>query len=417
MELPDPLPEFSPRTYAAIFVTLYTLWCIQTAIYRLWFHPVAAFPGPKFAALTYWNEMYHDIFRTGNYINEIRCMHEKYGPIVRINPEELHVSDPEFYQSLYAPSLEGKGGQEEKKALKRHKWSRYVRLDGGGESGFGTTDHDLCKLRRKPLEPYFSPANVRKLQGLIVGKVDYLCQKLEETQEAQPERPVFLKYACSCFTADVISEYAFGSCFDYLSHPEFFPDWSETMSNIAKATVLLKPWPWIFTVLDNIPMWLARRMGQGIEASTISKHESRIRIEKLKAGKVVDGGRSHPTVFEEVLKSDLPEYEKSVRRLQGDGQAILAAGTETTASTLATTSVYVLADEVVYRRLKKELEGVMPDSKVLPSLQVLEKLPYLVSTSFSQEMEATLMSVRTDCCYERGSTIELWAFDSSATDL
>jgi hypothetical protein len=57
-------------------VTLYT---VYGAIYRLYLSPVAKFPGPKLAALTFWYEFYFDIVKHGSYVYEIKRMHEKYG--------------------------------------------------------------------------------------------------------------------------------------------------------------------------------------------------------------------------------------------------------------------------------------------------------------------------------------------------
>ena len=55
------------------------LYLLCLAIYRLYFHPLAKFPGPKIAAVTYWYETYHDVYLKGNYYNKIREMHQRYG--------------------------------------------------------------------------------------------------------------------------------------------------------------------------------------------------------------------------------------------------------------------------------------------------------------------------------------------------
>lgn len=52
---------------------------ILLAIYRLYFHPLAKFPGPKLAAITHLYEFYFNIIKDGMFIWEIQRMHEQYG--------------------------------------------------------------------------------------------------------------------------------------------------------------------------------------------------------------------------------------------------------------------------------------------------------------------------------------------------
>jgi hypothetical protein len=55
------------------------LYGVFVIIYKLCFHPLAKFPGPKLAALTQFYEIYFDIAKKGRFIWEIERMHEKYG--------------------------------------------------------------------------------------------------------------------------------------------------------------------------------------------------------------------------------------------------------------------------------------------------------------------------------------------------
>lgn len=74
---------------------------ISLAVYRLYFSPLAGFPGPKLAAATGWYEFFFDWWLGGKYVFEIERLHEKHGPIIRINPHELSISDPSFYNEVY----------------------------------------------------------------------------------------------------------------------------------------------------------------------------------------------------------------------------------------------------------------------------------------------------------------------------
>ena len=55
------------------------VYVLSLVIYRLFFSPIAKFPGPKLAAVTSWYELYYDVVHKGKYLFEIEKMHDKYG--------------------------------------------------------------------------------------------------------------------------------------------------------------------------------------------------------------------------------------------------------------------------------------------------------------------------------------------------
>lgn len=63
------------------FVVSFVLYQICLVAYRLFFHPLARFPGPKLAATTFWWECIQDLFagQGGEYMNQVEAMHDKYG--------------------------------------------------------------------------------------------------------------------------------------------------------------------------------------------------------------------------------------------------------------------------------------------------------------------------------------------------
>ncbi|KAH8423755.1 uncharacterized protein LDX57_001511 [Aspergillus melleus] len=87
-----------------LFLPAISLYSVSLVIYRLYLHPLARIPGPKIAAATGWYEFYHDVIRGGMYIHEVQKMHREYGPIIRINPYEIVIKDPDYYNTVYVAS-------------------------------------------------------------------------------------------------------------------------------------------------------------------------------------------------------------------------------------------------------------------------------------------------------------------------
>lgn len=68
-------------------------YAIVLAVYRLYLHPLARFPGPRLAAVTSWYEGYYEIVQNGQYSRQISKLHDKYGknlPLTRA-PASIHM--------------------------------------------------------------------------------------------------------------------------------------------------------------------------------------------------------------------------------------------------------------------------------------------------------------------------------------
>lgn len=71
--------------YASLLVAFYLY---ATVVYRLYFHPLSKFPGPKLAAATSLYDFYFSVIKDGAFIWEIERMHNVYGRIDLIPKEE-----------------------------------------------------------------------------------------------------------------------------------------------------------------------------------------------------------------------------------------------------------------------------------------------------------------------------------------
>lgn len=191
-------------TIAIAFPTYVTL----LYAYRLTLHPLANFPGPKLSAITLWVEFYHDFFKHGTYLFRIRDMHTKYGPIVRVTPDELHVDDPAFLPELMPAGKH-----------RRNKYARAMQVFGFAEGAGATVDHNLHRIRRGAMSKMFSKESVRKLEPIMKGNLELLFRRLGDFQNTGQAIELLPMYGA--FTNDLISEYAYGFNSHWLESPTF----------------------------------------------------------------------------------------------------------------------------------------------------------------------------------------------------
>lgn len=70
-----------PRAYQLMLLSTlsYLVYLLVLVVYRLYFSPLAHFPGSRLAASTGWYETYLDVFKGGQFIFQIEKWHRQYG--------------------------------------------------------------------------------------------------------------------------------------------------------------------------------------------------------------------------------------------------------------------------------------------------------------------------------------------------
>ncbi|KAI0892237.1 cytochrome P450 [Annulohypoxylon nitens] len=357
----------SPEILLLASILTCVAYSVSLTAYRLYFSRLASFPGSKLAAATYWYEFYFDWWLGGKFIFEIERLHKEYGPIIRINPNELSIQDPEFYNEVYVSDIRRRTDH----------YDVFAKGLGFDDSFLLTTDHDLHRNRRKPFEAFFSKKGIASFQPAIARVALKLENRLTSLEKGHVVR---LDHAFSCYSGDIMARLCMKndeSSDQFLSDPNFAPDWYNVVHTMVRQTPLFTGFPWLIRITNILPENFLSWAFPDARLFGVFTENARQHISKA-AKEVSDKSFNPESVFHHILKSDMPASEKTEDRLTKEAQAMLAAGTVTTARTIAVASYYILSRPELRSKLEAELHDIMsgwPDT--IPPWAELEQLPLL----------------------------------------
>ena len=216
--------------YSVLTALVISLYITLLYLYRMYLSPLSKIPGPKLAAASLFYEGYYDLVKNGRFPWKIHEMHKVYGnffhlttpptpipepcpcrvvswilisssgPVVRINPREVHIADPDFVEPLLSQRLD------------KDAW--FSRSFGVPMAGFATWDHDLHRQRRGAINPFFSKSSIASRAPVIRDNVLKLCERLKPAAESG--EVVQMDAALICLTMDIIAELCYGVSYNYL---------------------------------------------------------------------------------------------------------------------------------------------------------------------------------------------------------
>ncbi|PTB62735.1 cytochrome P450 [Trichoderma citrinoviride] len=339
------------------------LWQLLLSMYYLWFSSLSHIPGPKLAAGSLLYEFYYEVVCSGQYTRKIEKMHEVYGPIVRINPHEVHIKDPDFCIEEFSPV----------KKLDKYGW--WYRVFGGPGSTISTEDYRLHKARRATFQNFLSP---RVIRGFVPTIIDKLKQaSLVMDRHAQTGCLLNLSSIYRCMAADVVSAYVLPQSLNLLQSSDLGQGFQSSLRFFFEAATAMRYLGFLEPLMAIIPPSI-------FDAMLSDPAKGLIKLVKTLEGYVDDiiQGKKNPQtsrtcLLERININHRDENENFRDRLLQEAEQFIVAGSETTGHTLSVITFYIIQEAEIQGKLREELAnaGVVFDEDL--EIAKLQTLPYL----------------------------------------
>ncbi|KAL3492772.1 cytochrome P450 [Aspergillus germanicus] len=369
--------------------------------------PLSSLPGPR---ITKWTDLvlkYYTVL--GQRPRYVHALHEKYGPIVRVSPTEIDISDIPAAREIHRIAS----------PFMKAPWYRLLNRKDG-ESVFSTTDPEYHRRHRRLLSSPLSDSNLRSvMEPLVRSRIDLAIEKIRN--EASSPRGVADIYKWFFFMAtDIIGELSFGDSFRMLeigTKNQYIAD----LETVAKIGGIRATFPFVMAVAGILPLSIFREVVESTDRIVSYAMQS---VERYKAHLALnpDEASTKPTLFTKLYGASQEGSQKngeeclSDREIRNDAQSFIIAGSDTTANTLTYLVWSVLRDEDIRGKLVAELgEAVEGAQRELEDSE-LRELPYLNQViSEALRLYPAVPSALPRVVPEKGSTLAGYWLPGGAT--
>ncbi|KIW38683.1 uncharacterized protein PV06_09633 [Exophiala oligosperma] len=328
---------------------LLLLWLVKT-VYAAYFTPLASVPGPWLAKFTALPLKVHVIkARRVQYIDNL---HKIYGPVVRIAPNEVDVTDLDGYRAIHKI---GNG-------FTKSQWYPRFRTAYRDQDVFSETNIQSHSVRRRILSRPFSKSNLRQNWEALVREKAHLALRKMRSKAETGVCDIFEWW--SFFTTDVIGQVAFGESFGMLETGKKagFIQLFEDFSFIATLRAEL---PFVYYILRLAPNFIYDVNGDEKEI---------IRQGKKVLQRAGEGSIDKKNIFTGHLSGkETSENYISAESIVVEATGLIGAGGGTTSVTLTYLVWAVLSNPCIQQRLEDEVSTLPTDftDNDLESLQYL----------------------------------------------
>ncbi|KAK4464567.1 putative cytochrome P450 E-class, group IV [Cladorrhinum samala] len=355
--LPLPLSALVPLALA----TAYLASCIHSH------RRLSAFPGPPTTSFSYfW------LIRTlasGQMGRRLADATSTHGATCRIGPNDLITSDPAVIKRISAA----------RSGYTRSYWYKFTRLDPYDDAMMSTLNEKRHDELRTMTAPGYSGRDPEGRSERVVDKVlGTVVRVIRERYAEGGDRGKMLDLArmSQYFTLDSISEIAFGLEWGLVEAEEDRFGTMQTVEEIARPSVVVSGIPWLRAFLGSD--WLLKFVGPSEKDKKGIGRLLPMAREVVAARFGPDGAKREDEANDDMLGSFI-RHGLTQRQCQTEALFQIIAGSDTTATSIRATLLYIMTTPRVYGALRREIDEGIRAGRISSPIKVSEaaELPYL----------------------------------------
>ncbi|KIW60511.1 hypothetical protein PV05_00723 [Exophiala xenobiotica] len=360
---------FSIRGVLLSLVALVGYW-ICWIIYARHFHPLSKIPGPWLASVS--RLWYMQQIARGDMQDTQRRLHAKYGPMLRIAPNEVACSSPDAIKSIYRNQ-----GALDKTDFYTVWNSQNFSKHRDMFTGVNDKAHGE---RRRIFNHVYSLSNVLKSEEYIDKCSELFLQRIAEYQDGS--KPFDLGKWLQMYAFDVIGELYFGRMFGFMETGGDHGSWIESLD-------LLMPFLCMTAVAPSYvrPLILASALVVPGSLKALKAIDNIGVAARGCVAKRFDENRKD----EEQPRTDLLEQLYEIHRekgekvdfqlgdIQQEAYVGLFAGSDTTAIGFRSVFYHLMKNPAVYEQVLQEIDTAAEKGELSSPVKYAEaiKLPFL----------------------------------------
>ncbi|KAH8422605.1 cytochrome P450 [Aspergillus melleus] len=330
---------------------------ILRVLYNIFLHPLARYPGPiSWTSTSIPSQI--ALLKGTTHLHSAR-LHRKYGPVVRVSPNELSYITAQAWADIY--------GRRNPGQLQKH--PDIISGPPNGVYGLANTPNDKDHARmRRLMVPGFSEKAVRAQENVFRDHIDRLIAKVQGNEGKDATDLMLLLHAT---TFDIITESMFGESANTL---ETGTDWMSLTMPLARGRIINT----VASSYSTLIIPVIRRLMPGMVPNTAIQffQNTVAALDRRLAKPICDDDR--PDILQPVLPHLDSPKGLSLAELQSTMRSLMIAGSETSASILTSAHYFVLSNPRIYRRLLAEVRHQFASDRDVTGATV-NKCKYLVA--------------------------------------
>lgn len=331
-----------------------------SAIYSVYFHPLSRFPGPKVAAFS--RLPFAVTAARGLQHKWLDRLHERYGPVVRIAPNELTTISSGALKDLYL----------QRPQLPKDPHPQTPPLNGA-DSLFTAAGHTHQRMRKLLLNAFNDKA-LRAQSPIIEMYADLFVQRLRREASKNADGVVDMAKFYGYAALDIISDLTYGESFHGLENDNEH-SWIMAFFLGAKFGAVRNQLSYFYP-LDRIFGYLFLQLTAKVRARNW-KYTADLVTKRLDMG---DLGAARSDFVSPVIGNLSDTKEKGITRneLNTHSLAVTIAGSQLPTVALTTATYLLLRHPQQLQRLREEIRSSFQTEAEI-TVSTTAGLPYLAA--------------------------------------